>query len=162
MYVFTETINILIIEEHAIFLYSIHINQENTENIILGPKPPGPNRERTETSWGRTGKGPKPLAFTNGMSNTKYRNIRTRRSYVILSLLGFCHGAVLLCCHFSLCQLHRSVGHDGCKLTRTCERFPICDDKITENDRCVLKIINIHCIYWCPHLLIVMDCHDFL
>ena len=63
MYVFTETINILIIAEHAIFLYFIHINQENTENFILGPKPPGPNRERAETSWGRTGKGPKPLAF---------------------------------------------------------------------------------------------------
>ena len=29
----------------------------------MGPKPPGPNRERAETSWGRTGKGPKPLAF---------------------------------------------------------------------------------------------------
>ena len=27
----------------------------------------------------------------------------------------------------------------------TCERFPICDDKITENDRCVIKIIGIHC-----------------
>ena len=45
----------------------------------------------------------------------------------------------------SLWQLHRSVGHDQCKLSRTCERFPICDDKITENDRCVLKIIGIHC-----------------
>ena len=39
----------------------------------------------------------------------------------------------------SLCQLHRSVGHDRRKLSRTCERFPICDDKITENDRCVIK-----------------------
>ena len=48
----------------ALFLYFIHINQENTENFILGPKPPGPNRERAETSWGRTGKGPKPLAFS--------------------------------------------------------------------------------------------------
>ena len=38
-------------------------NQENNGNFILGPKPPGPNQERAETSWGRTGKGPKPLAF---------------------------------------------------------------------------------------------------
>ena len=45
----------------------------------------------------------------------------------------------------SLCQLHRSVGHDRCKLSRTYERFLICDDKITENDRCVIKIIGIHC-----------------
>ena len=26
-----------------------------------------------------------------------------------------------------------------------CEEFPICDDRITENDRCVIKIIGIHC-----------------
>ena len=26
-----------------------------------------------------------------------------------------------------------------------CEGFPICDDRITENDRCVIKIIGIHC-----------------
>ena len=45
----------------------------------------------------------------------------------------------------SLCQLHRSVGHDRCKLSRTYERFLICDDKITENERCVIKIIGIHC-----------------
>ena len=45
----------------------------------------------------------------------------------------------------SLCQLHRSVGHDRCKLSRTCEKFPICDDKITENGRCVIKITGIHC-----------------
>ena len=25
-----------------------------------------------------------------------------------------------------------------------CEGFPICDDRITENDRCVIKIIGIH------------------
>ena len=25
------------------------------------------------------------------------------------------------------------------------EGFPICDDRITENDRCVIKIIGIHC-----------------
>ena len=25
------------------------------------------------------------------------------------------------------------------------ERFPICDERITENDRCVIKIIGIHC-----------------
>ena len=48
-------------------------------------------------------------------------------------------------CESSLCQLHWSVGHDQCKLTRTCERFPICDDKITENDRCVINGIGIHC-----------------
>ena len=72
MYVFTEIINILIIEEHAIFLYFIHINQENIENFILGPKPPGPNRERAETSWGRTGKGPKPLAFTSSTSSVVF------------------------------------------------------------------------------------------
>ena len=46
----------------------------------------------------------------------------------------------------SLCQLHWSVGHDQCKLTWTGERFPICNDKITENDRCVIKIIGIHCM----------------
>ena len=34
-----------------------------------------------------------------------------------------------------------------CKLSRTCERFPIFDDKITENDRCVVKIIGLHCTY---------------
>ena len=45
----------------------------------------------------------------------------------------------------SLCQLHWSVGHDWCKLTRTCERFPLYDDKITEKDQCVIKIIGIHC-----------------
>ena len=27
-----------------------------------------------------------------------------------------------------------------------CEGFPICDDRITENDRCVIKIIGIHCL----------------
>ena len=26
------------------------------------------------------------------------------------------------------------------------EGFPICDERITENDRCVIKIIGIHCI----------------
>ena len=41
----------------------------------------------------------------------------------------------------SVCQLHRSVGHDG---HANCEEFPICDDRITENDRCVIKIIGIH------------------
>ena len=25
------------------------------------------------------------------------------------------------------------------------EGFPICDERITENDRCVIKIIGIHC-----------------
>ena len=44
----------------------------------------------------------------------------------------------------SLYKLHWSVGHDQCKLSRTCERFPVCDHKITENDRCVIKIIGIH------------------
>ena len=48
------------------FSISYTFNQENTENFILGRKPPQPNRERAETSWGRTGKGPKPLA-----TNTK-------------------------------------------------------------------------------------------
>ena len=38
-------------------------------------------------------------------------------------------------------ELHQSVGHDRCKLTWTCERFPICDDKITENDQCVIKLL---------------------
>ena len=28
-----------------------------------------------------------------------------------------------------------------------CEGFPICDDRITENDRFVIKIIGIHCVY---------------
>ena len=27
-----------------------------------------------------------------------------------------------------------------------CEGFPTCDDRITENDKCVIKIIGIHCI----------------
>ena len=27
-----------------------------------------------------------------------------------------------------------------------CEGFPICDDRITEYDRCVIKIIGIHCV----------------
>ena len=27
-----------------------------------------------------------------------------------------------------------------------CEGFPIRDDRITENDRCVIKIIGIHCL----------------
>ena len=34
-----------------------------------------------------------------------------------------------------------TVGHDG---HANCEEFPICDDRITENDRCVIKIIGIH------------------
>ena len=38
----------------------------------------------------------------------------------------------------SLCQLHRSVGY--------LEGFPMCDNRITENDRCVIKIIGIHCM----------------
>ena len=42
------------------FSISYTFNQENTENFILGRKPPQPNRERAETSWGQTGKGPKP------------------------------------------------------------------------------------------------------
>ena len=25
------------------------------------------------------------------------------------------------------------------------EGFPICDERITENDQCVIKIIGIHC-----------------
>ena len=33
------------------------------------------------------------------------------------------------------------------KLMLTYERFPICDDKITENDRCVIKKIGI-LWYW--------------
>ena len=41
--------------------------------------------------------------------------------------------------------MHWSVNHDRCKLTQTCERFPICDNKITKNDQCVIKIIGIHC-----------------
>ena len=49
--------------------------------------------------------------------------------------------------YVSLCQLHRSVRHDRCKLSWTGERFPICNDKITENDRCVIKIIGIHCYH---------------
>ena len=28
-----------------------------------------------------------------------------------------------------------------------CEGFPICDDRITENDRCVIKIIGIPCTF---------------
>ena len=40
---------------------------------------------------------------------------------------------------------YRFVGHDRCKLTGSCKRFPICDDKTTENDRCVIKIIGMHC-----------------
>ena len=28
-----------------------------------------------------------------------------------------------------------------------CEGFPICDDRITENDRCVIKINGIHCTF---------------
>ena len=28
-----------------------------------------------------------------------------------------------------------------------CEGFPIHDDRITENDRCVIKIIGIHCLF---------------
>ena len=31
-----------------------------------------------------------------------------------------------------------------------CEGFPICDDRITENDRCVIKIIGIHCSWRQP------------
>ena len=27
-----------------------------------------------------------------------------------------------------------------------CEGFPICDNRITENDRCVINIIGIHCM----------------
>ena len=54
----------------------------------------------------------------------------------------------------SLCQLLRSVGHDRCKLSWTCERFPICNDKMTENDRCVIKIIGIH---WCNELNLKFD-----
>ena len=42
-----------------------------------------------------------------------------------------------------------------------CEEFPICDDRITENDRCVIKIIGIHCqckcvtfwIMYLPHII---------
>ena len=43
-----------------------------------------------------------------------------------------------------LAQTSSQSLHDRCKLTQTGERFPICDDKITENDRCVIKIIGIH------------------
>ena len=50
----------------------------------------------------------------------------------------------------SLCQLHRSVGHDRCKLSRACERSPTCDDEITKNDRFVIKII---CIHWIMYLV---------
>ena len=28
-----------------------------------------------------------------------------------------------------------------------CEGFPMCNDRITKNDRCVIKIIGIHCKY---------------
>ena len=52
------------------------INQENTENFILGPKPPGPNRERAETSWGRTGKGPKPLANLGACQSMPITSVR--------------------------------------------------------------------------------------
>ena len=31
--------------------------------------------------------------------------------------------------------VYQSVGHDQWKLSRTCEKVPLCDDKITENDR---------------------------
>ena len=54
------------------------------------------------------------------------------------------HSSICPSWKHSLCQLHRSVSHDRCKLTRTCERFPICDDKITENYRCVITITGIH------------------
>ena len=30
------------------------------------------------------------------------------------------------------------------------EGFPICDERITENDQCVIKIIGIHCILSSP------------
>ena len=39
-----------------------------------------------------------------------------------------------------------SVMTDANKVWPSCERSPICDDKITENDRCVIKIIGIFCI----------------
>ena len=53
----------------SIFNMFYTIDTENTENFILGPKPPGPNRGRVETSiWGRTWKGPKPLATPWEMS----------------------------------------------------------------------------------------------
>ena len=59
-----------LIKEHALsILYTIY--QENIEIFLLGPKPPGPNRERAETSWGRTGKGPKPLAFLSSACATE-------------------------------------------------------------------------------------------
>ena len=45
-------------------------------------------------------------------------------------------------------QIEISVQGRHTEASRTCERFPICDDKITENDRCVIKIIGIHCT---PH-----------
>ena len=36
-----------------------------------------------------------------------------------------------------------SVHRSWPKLTRTCRKFPICDDKITENDRCLIGLCNI-------------------
>ena len=72
-------------------------------------------------------------------------NLRKNTLTKIYEVHSVSSGKTTTCISNSLCQLHRSVGHDRCKLSRTCERFPICDDKITENDRCVIKIIGIHC-----------------
>ena len=38
----------------------------------------------------------------------------------------------------------RSVSHDRCKLSGTCEKFPICDDELQKMTD-VSKIIGIHC-----------------
>ena len=42
----------------------------------------------------------------------------------------------------SLCQLQMYIG-PSVMTEANCEGFPTCDDRITENDRCVIKIIDV-------------------
>ena len=37
------------------------------------------------------------------------------------------------------------------------EGFPICDERITENDRCVIKIIGMHCYVYNVHVWLQKD-----
>ena len=75
---------IIYINKRTSIFYTIY--QENIEIFLLGLKPPGPNRERAETSWGRTGKGPKPLAF----KKSAFHNYRQSTIIVVAEVKILC------------------------------------------------------------------------
>ena len=121
------------------------INQENNEIFLLGQKPPGPNREMAETSWGRTGKGPNPLAFVNKhshMSSTA-RNLASvnRPPHLFLISIYAKKNANYICPSWPM-----QIKSDLWKVP-----YMWWDIEITENDRCVIKKIGIHCyLPFCP------------